>query len=78
MENKMTNQVLQAALQSVKNMQEGSNIEKLIEDLYPDLLHQTHLWHDLMVKGFVEIKSNVPILTDTGKEKLNQLKNGRT
>jgi hypothetical protein len=77
-ENKMTNQVLQAALQSVKNMQEGSNIEKLIEDLYPDLLAQTHLWHDLMVKGFVEIKNNQPILTDAGKEKLNQLKNGRT
>jgi hypothetical protein len=74
MENKMTNQELQRVLQSVIDKQ----YEKVIEDLYPDLLDQTRLWSELEVKGFVVIKNNVPILTDKGKEKLNQLKNEKT
>jgi NADH:ubiquinone oxidoreductase subunit C len=75
MENKMTNQELQRVLQSVIDKQ----YEKVIEDLYPDVLDQIRVWNELeVIYGFVAIKNNVRILTDAGKEKLNQLKDERT
>jgi hypothetical protein len=76
MENKMTNQLLQAALQSVKNIQEGGNKEKLIEDLSP--MDEIVLRNELIASGFVEEKDSKLILMDKGEEKLNQLKNGKT